>query len=115
MVTPTRASGAGNTYPRKGRVMPMVSLRRGLAALVVVAALAGVVQAQANHFTNLKVLPKDIPTQDLVGMMNGFTRALGVRCIYCHVGTEGKPFQRGDFAKDDKPTKQKAREMIKMV
>jgi hypothetical protein len=33
-----------------------------------------------DSFTNLKVLPRDIPRDTLVNMMAGFTRALGVRC-----------------------------------
>jgi len=66
------------------------------------------------HFQNLKVLPKDISDEDLRAMMNGFTRALGVRCEYCHVH-EAQAFTREDFAKDDKVTKEKARQMIKMV
>src|SRR5215831_13007063 len=66
-------------------------------------------------FTNLKVLPKDISDRDLRAMMNSFTRALGVRCNYCHVGEEGKPMRHEDFPKDDKPTKLKARVMIQMT
>lgn len=72
-------------------------------------------QGEAPHFKNLKVLPKDIPEAELRATMNGFTRALGVRCIFCHVGEEGKPFNPEDFQKDDKPTKLKAREMLRMV
>jgi len=67
------------------------------------------------EFKNLKVLPKGIPPGELRAMMSGFTRALGVRCAYCHVGEEGKPLRHEDFQLDDKPTKLKAREMIKMV
>ena len=39
--------------------------------------------------------------------MNGFTRALGVKCDHCHIV--------GDFAKDDKPEKDVARGMLRMV
>jgi len=79
--------------------------------------LAGQAHSQeaAEKFTNLKVLPKDVSPAELRATMNGFTRALGVRCIYCHVGTEGKPFQHDDFAKDDKMTKAKARAMMVML
>jgi len=66
-------------------------------------------------FTNLKVLPNDIPRRELMDMMGGFTRALGVRCTYCHVGEEGQPLATYEFEKDDKATKRKAREMIRMV
>ena len=97
--------------------MPRSStLRRTLAALLPLAvAASAAAQGEQEKFTNLKVLPKDIAPAELRATMNGFTQALGVRCIYCHVGEEGKPFRHEDFAKDDKPTKLKAREMLKMV
>jgi tetratricopeptide (TPR) repeat protein len=97
--------------------MPQSStLRRALAALLPLAvAASAAAQGEQEKFTNLKVLPKDIAPAELRATMNGFTRALGVRCLYCHVGEEGKPFRHEDFAKDDKPTKIKARAMLKMV
>jgi tetratricopeptide (TPR) repeat protein len=97
--------------------MPCSStLRRTLAALLPLAVAAtAAAQGEQEKFTNLKVLPKDVPPAVLHATMNDFTRALGVRCIFCHVGEEGKPFRHEDFAKDDKPTKLKAREMLKMV
>jgi hypothetical protein len=64
---------------------------------------------------NLKVLPADIPVRALVDTMAGFTRALGVRCTYCHVGKEGDPLEAYDFRADDKSTKIRARAMLKMV
>ncbi|HYQ96633.1 MAG TPA: c-type cytochrome [Candidatus Eisenbacteria bacterium] len=64
---------------------------------------------------NLKVLPKDTPKERLQATMIGFTRALGVRCPFCHVGQEGQPLTSFDFASDTKPTKQIARGMVKMV
>jgi tetratricopeptide (TPR) repeat protein len=68
-----------------------------------------------DSLTNLKVLPKDIKVRDLVTMMAGFTRALGVRCTYCHVGEESQPLEAYRFASDDKPAKRKARVMLQMV
>ncbi len=47
--------------------------------------------------------------------MTGFTRALGVRCSHCHVGEEGKPLSTYDFASDDNPNKNRAREMLRML
>jgi len=47
--------------------------------------------------------------------MTGFTRALGVRCTYCHVGEEGKPLSTYDFASDQNPNKGRAREMYRML
>ncbi len=66
-----------------------------------------------DEFTNLQVLPKEISKPELVGMMRGFAGALGVRCPYCHVGPEN--LQGMDFATDEKPMKQTARKMMKMV
>ncbi len=68
-----------------------------------------------DEYTNLKVLPQDITRDRLTGIMRGFTEALGVRCSTCHVGEEGLPLATYDFASDDKPTKLKARAMLKMV
>jgi tetratricopeptide (TPR) repeat protein len=84
-------------------------------ALLCVFAASARAQAPADTFTNLKVLPKDIAPQELRTVMGSFTRALGVRCVYCHVGEEGKPIRHEDFPKDDKLTKRKAREMLRMV
>lgn len=64
---------------------------------------------------NLKVLPKDWPGSRLRPVMFGFTRALGVRCSYCHKGEEGKPLSTYDFASDDNPNKNRAREMYLML
>ena len=44
--------------------------------------------------------------------MRGFTRSLGVRCPYCHVGEEGADLTTFDFASDEKPPKKVARLMI---
>jgi tetratricopeptide (TPR) repeat protein len=64
---------------------------------------------------NLKVFPADIPVRTLLDTMASFTRALGVRCTYCHVGNEGEPLSSYDFPSDQKPEKGKAREMLRMV
>ncbi len=68
-----------------------------------------------DSFTNLKVLPKDISPRELIGTMRGFALGLGVRCTFCHVGEEGKPLSTYHFASDEKPTKRKARVMLRMV
>ncbi len=64
---------------------------------------------------NLQVLPENTTAADLSNTMRGFTRALGVRCQHCHVGEEGTPFSEWDFASDDKPEKEIARAMMRMV
>jgi hypothetical protein len=65
--------------------------------------------------SNLQVLPKDWPGSKLRPVMVGFTKALGVRCSYCHKGEEGKPLSTYDFASDENPNKNRAREMLRML
>ena len=64
---------------------------------------------------NVKVIPKNTPVMQVIGMMRNFTGALGVRCPFCHVGQEGQPLATFDFAKDEKRTKLTARQMMRMV
>lgn len=77
----------------------------------------GVAHAQfpPERATNLKVLPTSISMDSLVNTMASFTRALGVRCGYCHVGPEGATLDKYEFANDQKATKEKARAMLRMV
>lgn len=63
---------------------------------------------------NLQVLPKDIPKRELVQTMRMFTRALGVRCEFCHLG-EGNDLSKFDFASDEKRQKRSTRVMLRMV
>lgn len=67
------------------------------------------------HPKNLQVLPDDMTGQRLRPVMIGFTRALGVRCSFCHVGKEGEPLSTYDFAADTNPNKNRAREMLRML
>lgn len=64
---------------------------------------------------NLQVLPADIGAEGLRDVMRGFTRGLGVRCQYCHVGEEGQDFLEWDFASDAKTHKAVARDMMRMT
>lgn len=57
-------------------------------------------------FKNIQQL-KGRPAGQLLRAMGAFTRALGVNCAHCHVP--------GEWDKDDKPTKNIARGMIRMV
>lgn len=68
-----------------------------------------------DSLTNLQLIPKGTPVQQVVGMMRGFTTALGVRCQHCHLGEGGQPLTTLNFASDEKRTKKTARIMIKMV
>ena len=64
-----------------------------------------------DHYKNIKVL-KGIPASHLIATMRLFSSSLGVNCSYCHVFRQGAPPQMDS---DDKETKKKARDMIKMV
>jgi photosynthetic reaction center cytochrome c subunit len=60
----------------------------------------------AEMFKNIEIL-KDIPSDQLIPSMRYMTAALGVRCDYCH--------EAEHFDGDDKPTKQRARNMMQMM
>jgi len=100
----------------------MTWVRRGALGLVFAAA-AVAAPAIAQHAQsggeprpeNLKVLPKDISRTELIALMGQFTRALGVRCSFCHVTEQEKPDAKNRFALDDKPAKVKARAMMEMT
>jgi hypothetical protein len=62
---------------------------------------------------NLKVLPKDISSEDLMKVMFGYTKQLGVKCTFCHV--EDAATKRPNFASDEKPDKNTARTMMLMT
>ncbi len=102
---------------------PVVFLIAALAVLAALAALAApaVAAAQApgrfppDSLVNVKVIPKNTPVIQVIGMMRNFAGALGVRCQYCHIGQEGQPLAQFDFAKDEKRTKLTARQMMRMV
>lgn len=91
--------------------------------ILVIGALAIAVIAQS--FTpkphgkpeNLKVLPKDISEEELHNVMRDYSRALGVRCNFCHESQkiEGQERPKYDFASDKLEEKSTAREMMKMT
>ncbi len=64
---------------------------------------------------NLQVLPADMSTRAIVGVMRGFATALGVRCIYCHVGDDPNDLSTTDFVSDEREAKRVARVMMGMV
>lgn len=57
---------------------------------------------------NIQVLT-GMPSSQLLPVMHFMRTSLGVRCDYCHVAENGK------YWMDDKPAKQTARRMLKMV
>lgn len=88
---------------------------RMLVGLLLSAATTATAQFPPKALTNLKVFPAEVPVDSLLEVMAGFTRALGVRCTYCHEGRESQPLDSIDFASDARPAKQKARAMLRMV
>lgn len=57
---------------------------------------------------NIQAL-KGLPNSQLLPVMHLMRAALGVRCDYCHIAENGK------YWMDDKPAKQTARRMLRMV
>ena len=92
-------------------------LRAALALLLISAPLPGQAPGKwpPDSLVNLRVIPKSTPVMQVVGMMRNITGDLGVRCQFCHVGEEGQPLARFDFASDQKRTKAVARQMMLMV
>jgi hypothetical protein len=110
---------AGRRTPRR-LVSRERSLSMGRAFLLLALAAALLVPTTAgaqipDTFKNLEVLPKDIGKPELVQIMRGFSTALGVRCIHCHVGTDPNDLRSMDFAADDKDAKKIARKMMTMT
>ena len=88
------------------------SLIAAFATMGVAPALA---QGGPDTLVNVQVLSKDMSRREVMNFMRGVTRGLGVRCEYCHIGEPGQPLRTFDFVSDEKPTKLKAREMLRMV
>jgi tetratricopeptide (TPR) repeat protein len=87
------------------------------AALLLAAAAPLTAQIPA-RFENLEVLPKDIGRDQLMAVMRAASLGLGVRCHYCHVAKPGgseNSLADLDFKSDQKPEKEKARAMMRMV
>lgn len=57
-------------------------------------------------FKNLKILPKNISKDSLMNLMEGYNKALGVKCNHCHTM---------DKSSDKKLEKEIARHMIKFT
>jgi hypothetical protein len=85
--------------------------RASLALLALMLAATDAGAQVPERFTNLQVLPADISRDSLTALMRSFTFATGMRCDGCHV-REGNAFR---YDLDDKPAKQTARTMLRMV
>ncbi len=96
-------------------------MRHPLAPCALLLVLPAVLPAQvAGRFppeslVNVQVIPRTTPVINVVGIMRDVTSALGVRCQFCHLGEEGLPLERFDFASDERRTKRVARQMMRMV
>jgi hypothetical protein len=66
-----------------------------------------------DHFTNLTVLPATITKPELVAVMKQFAITFKVRCSYCH--TVSDDLSEGSFASDEKPTKDEARKLMRLI
>jgi Photosynthetic reaction centre cytochrome C subunit/Tetratricopeptide repeat len=89
-----------------------VFIAAGIVVLLVTSAVAQAPPAAQGPppATNLQILPKDMPREQIIQTMQAFSQALGVQCNYCHV-FEGRG-GRNDMASDEKPTKKTARQML---
>lgn len=94
-------------------------MRSLLGLLGLVAGMSASAQAPGkfppDSLVNVLVIPKTTPVINVVGQMRNITSALGVRCVYCHVGSDSLPIERTDFVSDEKRTKLTARHMMRMV
>jgi hypothetical protein len=95
-------------------------VRLVLAALAVIIAPPALLSQAAGRFPpdsliNVQVFPRTTPVPEVMAAMRSFAMGLGVRCQFCHVGEEGMPLERFDFASDEKRTKLVARQMMRMV
>src|SRR5947199_5481405 len=82
------------------------SLAVTLVLTLTIAAIALSKSTQESGLKNIKVLT-DLSADDVQKEMQTFSKALGVRCSYCHEGS--------DFSSDENPKKETARTMIVMV
>lgn len=75
-------------------------------AFSLLAIITGIAWAQESRLKNLKVLT-GMTDQQVNAEMQVWTKSLGVKCSHCHT--------LGDFASDENPKKEMARQMAMMV
>ncbi len=85
-----------------------------LIAIVIIAVSFTTPGKQGADKRNLKVLPKDISDKALDKIMDEFEADLGIKCDFCHVPQKSDS-SKLDFASDEKPEKEVAREMMRMT
>ena len=103
--TPTATQSAPAPVPAPPGLQNPNQATNDRIAKQVLDAIAGHENEPAEQvFKNIQSL-KGMPAGRLVRVMNmGYSRALGVACMHCHV--------EGDFSSDDKRPKRAAREMM---
>ncbi|RYE23165.1 MAG: c-type cytochrome [Sphingobacteriaceae bacterium] len=77
-------------------------------------ATANLPEQPAEPKQNLKVFLKNISNEDLRQVMGQWSRALGVRCNFCHSASATDP-KKLDFTSDAKPEKEIARQTYTMT
>lgn len=85
-----------------------------LSTVIALSAFMSSNHQQDQKAKNLKVLPKNISHEELDKVMDNFKMALGVKCGYCHAPKKDNS-KKLDFASDEKPEKERARDMLRMV
>ncbi len=72
-------------------------------------------QPRNNDGRNLKVLPKNISSDSLERVMDGFVTALGVDCGFCHAPRDPQQPKKLDYASDANHVKDVTRTMLRMT
>lgn len=91
--------------------------RRRLAGWLVLLCIWGLLPATgyAEEFSELQVLPKTTERRELMEIMRGFSRDLGVRCEHCHAGNAQMKISDFDFTSNANENKEVARQMMRMT
>jgi Photosynthetic reaction centre cytochrome C subunit. len=85
-----------------------------MCCLVIIASVTINATPRVNEFKNLKVLPKNINSKDLNEIMiDEFSAGTGMTCGSCHAKIKGS--EKLDYASDEKPEKNIARNMMRMT
>jgi hypothetical protein len=85
-----------------------------LVAIISISASFTLKDSSPPHYENLKVLPKNISSKELQGIMvDDFQDGLGVTCNFCHA--TAKNGHGLDFVSDAKPEKEISRAMMRMT
>jgi len=105
--TATIADAQSPTVPAQSTPTPDTMAQDAQAIAEIKKRLAGHEDEPAEtFFKNIEIL-KGKKASRLPAMMSGLTGLLGVGCSYCHVTNE--------WDREDKPTKQTARKMFRMI